>query len=234
VAGLVANGAAGLVLACLAPIHVRSGHIALAIFELLGGLLLLQTVPSHLYSTWQGKFAVWTELLGRLPLRGDEHALDLGCGRGAILSVLGKMLPRGRAVGLDLWRSEDQSGNSPDATWQNLDAECVRNRCELVTGDMRAAPFADSSFDLVVSSLAIHNIKSREGRRRAIDEAVRVLKPGGRLLIADLMCTRAYAKRLRALGMENVVEQRLDWRFWYGALGMATGLASATKQKALK
>jgi ubiquinone/menaquinone biosynthesis C-methylase UbiE len=97
----------------------------------------------------------------------------------------------------------------------------------------RKVQIADSSFDLVVSSLAIHNIKSREGRCRAIDEAVRVLKPGGRLLIADLMCTRAYAKRLRALGMENVVEQRLDWRFWYGALGMAAGLASATKQESV-
>jgi hypothetical protein len=49
-----------------------------------------------------------------------------------------------------------------------------------------------------------------------------------------MMCTRAYAKRLRELGMENVIEQRLDWRFWYGALGMATGLVTATKQTALK
>jgi SAM-dependent methyltransferase len=229
VAGLVANGAAGLVLACFALIHARSGHFALAIFELLGGLLLLQTVPSHLYSTRRGKFRVWAELLDGLSLRGDEHALDMGCGRGAILSLLAKMLPHGRAVGLDLWRSEDQSGNRPDATWRNLEAEGLRNRCQLVTADMRAVPFPDSTFDLVVSSLAIHNIRSHEGRRRAIDEAVRVLKPGGRLLIADLMWTRAYAKRLRELGMENVVSQHLDWRFWYGALGMVTGLARATK-----
>ncbi|MGD0010065.1 MAG: class I SAM-dependent methyltransferase [Terriglobia bacterium] len=230
VAGLVAMGATGLVLACFALIHARSDHIVLAIFELLSGLLLLQTIPSYLYSTRRGKFAVWAELLDGLPLRGDEHGLDMGCGRGAILSMLAKMLPRGRAVGLDLWRSGDQSGNSPDATWRNLDAECVRNRCELVTADMRAVPFADSKFDLVVSSLTIHNIKGDQGRGQAVDEAVRVLKPGGRLLIADLMWTTAYAKRLRELGMENVVEQQLDWPFWYGALGMVTGLVTATKQ----
>jgi SAM-dependent methyltransferase len=147
--------------------------------------------------------------------------------------MLGKMLPHGRAVGLDLWRSEDQSGNSPDATWRNLDAEGVRNRCDLVTADMRAVPFPDSTFDLIVSSLAIHNIRSREGRRRAIDEAVRVLRPRGRLLIADLVWTRAHAKWLRELGMENVVEQQLGWRFWYGALGITTGLASATKQESI-
>jgi ubiquinone/menaquinone biosynthesis C-methylase UbiE len=95
---------------------------------------------------------------------------------------------------------------------------------------MRAVPFADSTFDLVVSSLTIHNIKGDQGRGQAVDEAVRVLKPGGRLLIADLMWTTAYAKRLRELGMENVVEQQLDWPFWYGALGMVTGLVTATKQ----
>jgi ubiquinone/menaquinone biosynthesis C-methylase UbiE len=99
---------------------------------------------------------------------------------------------------------------------------------------MRAVPFADSTFDLVVSSLTIHNIEGHQGRGHAVDEAVRVLKPGGRLLIADLMWTKAYAKRLRELGTENVVEQQLDWRFWYGALGMATGLVTATKQADLK
>jgi ubiquinone/menaquinone biosynthesis C-methylase UbiE len=148
--------------------------------------------------------------------------------------MLAKMLPRGRAVGLDLWRSGDQSGNSPDATWRNLDAECVRKRCELVTADMRAVPFPDSTFHLVVSNLAIHNIHGDEGRRAAIDEAVRVLKPGGRLLIADLKWPKTYAKALRELGMENVVEQRLDWRFRYGALWVASGLVTATKQTDLK
>jgi len=234
VAVVVATAATGLLLACLAPLHARSGHILLAVFELLSALLLLQMIPSYLYSTRRGKFTVWAELLGRLPLRGDEHALDLGCGRGAILSMLAKMLPRGRAVGLDLWRSEDQSGNSPAATCRNLGAECVRNRCELVTADMRAVPFPDSTFDLVVSSLAIHNIEGGQGRGQALAEAARVLKPGGQLLIADLGYTRTYAKRLRELGMENVVEQKLDRRLWYGALGMATGLASATKQTDLK
>lgn len=53
------------------------------------------------------------------------------------------------------------------------------------TGDLTVPPFDDNSFDLVVSSFAIHNIPARAGRKKAIDEAVRVLRPGGRLLIAD-------------------------------------------------
>ena len=161
---------------------------------------------------------------------GDEHVLDMGCGRGAVLSLVAKRVPRGRSVGLDLWTG-DQSGNSPEATRRNLDAEGVRKSCALATADMTAMPFHDATFDLVVSSLAIHNIRSREGRTRAIEEAVRVLKPGGRLLIADLMWTGAYARRLRARGMADVSRRRLDWRFWYGGpwMVMVSGLVTATK-----
>jgi SAM-dependent methyltransferase len=228
VAYLLTGVAAGLVLTGFGLIQARSGYLVLRFFELFGGLALILNVVNYLFFTRIGKFVVWAELLDNLTFEGDERVLDMGCGRGAVLGMVAKLLPRGRAVGLDLWRSQDQSGNSPEAAWQNLDKEGVRNRCDLQTGDMSAMPFPDSVFDLVVSSLAIHNIESPQGRLQAIDEAVRVLRPGGRLLIADLMRTKEYARRLRELGMEGIVERRLDWRFWLGTLGVA-GLVTAAK-----
>ncbi|MDP9248043.1 MAG: class I SAM-dependent methyltransferase [Candidatus Dormibacteraeota bacterium] len=200
-----------------------------ALFPLLGGLFMLLSTASYIYTTRAGKFAVWAEILRNLGLRGDEHVLDMGCGRGAVLLMAAKLLPQGRAVGLDLWRTVDQSGNSMEMTLENAELEGVRDRVELKTGDITQMPFPDGSFDVVLSALAIHNIKDRRARLKAIDEAVRVLTPGGHLAIADIGHTTEYADRLRQLGMSDVQGRGLGWRYWYGGPWVATTLVTAKK-----
>jgi arsenite methyltransferase len=179
----------------------------------------------YLHFTLRGKFLVWAELLDQLNLRGDERILDMGCGRGAVLLMAAQRLTTGRAVGVDLWRGFDQSGNSADATRRNAVAEGVAERIELHTGDMSALPFEDNSFDLIVSSLAIHNIPG-SARAKAIDEAVRVLRPGGRLMIVDVRGTGRHQKQLIRLGMLDVSRRRPGWHQWWGGL---LGVLQATK-----
>ena len=187
---------------------------------------LLAVEAWYLYCTLRGKFVVWAELLERLELRGDEQILDLGCGRGAVLLMAAQHLTTGRAVGVDLWRTVDQSGNSPEATEHNAVAEGVADRVELHTGDLAALPFEDNRFDVVLSSLAIHNISGSTGRAKAISEAVRVLRPGGRLLIVDVRATRPYPAQLAKLGMCDVNRRGLRW--WY----QPARLVTATKPQA--
>ena len=217
------------VMAVLIVVELVMAIISGRVWPFLPVLLLLAIFGSALYTTLRGKFVVWAELLDQLGLRGDEQVLDLGCGRGAVLLLAAQHLRTGRAVGVDLWRSVDQSGNSAEATRRNAIAEGVADRVELHTGDMTALPFADSSFDVVVSSLAIHNISGRAGREKAINEAVQVLRPGGRLLIADILGTRQHEAHLIKMGMSDVTRRRLGWRFWWGGPWAATRLVTATK-----
>lgn len=58
---------------------------------------------------------------------------------------------------------------------------------------------------------------------------MRVLKPRGRLVIADFLETQRYGERLRELGMTEVTHHTLDWRFWYSGPWTATKLVSARK-----
>ena len=194
-------------------------------------MVLVLGAASYLYATRVGKFRCWDDVIDGLALRGDEQVLDLGCGRGAVLLLAAERLraPAGRATGIDLWQVKDQSGNAADATRRNAEAEGVADRVDLHTGDMRKLPFDAAAFDLIVSSLAIHNIPTADGRAAAIREAVRVLRPGGRVAIADFRFTGDYARELGAGGLRDVRVESLGWRFWYGGPWAATRLVSARK-----
>jgi ubiquinone/menaquinone biosynthesis C-methylase UbiE len=74
---------------------------------------------------------------------------------------------------------------------------------EVRDGDARSLPFADATFDVVVSSLVLHNIPDREERRRAVREIARVLKPGGRVALLDLRHTSDYVYVLRQCGLAD-------------------------------
>jgi arsenite methyltransferase len=223
--GMIAVAVASLMAAVALAL---AGFVGAAVSTALVAASLVTTLGIYLHTTRRGKFLVWAEILDSLRLRGDERVLDIGCGRGAVLTMIAERLPVGRAVGIDLWTA-DQSGNGTEAAERNLMAEGVRERCRLVTGDMRSMPFPDASFDLIVSSLAIHNIRDLAGRSRAIEQIARALTPGGRVAIADLAWTRVYARRLEALGFIDVTRRRLGWRFWWGPAFPATALVTATK-----
>lgn len=73
-------------------------------------ILFLFNVASYVYTTRRGKFQVWADILLRLGLRGDEHIIDLGCGRGAVLLMVASLLPSGKATGIDVWEGERAIG----------------------------------------------------------------------------------------------------------------------------
>ncbi len=81
-------------------------------------------------------------------------------------------------------------------------------------------PGADASFDVVASMTAIHNIADTAGRTKAIEEAWRVTRPSGQILVHDIRHARACAAQLRALGASPVEMSGpivlwgvLGWRF---------------------
>lgn len=221
-------GAQATALAVFAGISWARGRRLWAVLAATSSAGVAGAVVLYMYATRAGKFVVWERVLRDLRLAGDETVLDLGCGRGAVLLAAAKRLPRGRAIGVDLWQA-DQTDNSEQATLANAVAEGVADRIELHTADMTALPLPDESVDVIVSNLAIHNIPGHAGRRRALDEAVRVLRPGGRLAIADLWETRQHAARLRELGWRDVRRRNVGWRMWYGGPWFSTRLVTATK-----
>jgi SAM-dependent methyltransferase len=149
-----------------------------------------------------GKLHVRDAVLNSIEWRGDERVLDVGCGHGLMLVGAAKRLKTGRAVGL-FWSQADHNNSLGKATAENARREGVAERIELKSALNGELPFADNSFDVIVSGFAIHNISEAAGREQAIREMARVLKPGGELAIADTRHTRKYEKVLHSLGWEK-------------------------------
>jgi len=193
--GALACGVAGFL--CLEAWRGPAGRVAAAVAFV--GLIIC--AAEALYMVWSsrvGKLRERERLLDLLELRGGEHVLDVGCGRGLLLHGVARRLATVRATGVDIWSNRDQSGNSLETTRENARREGVTERVEIVTGDARSLPFADVSFDGVVSNLALHNIPDQAGRRQAVLEIARVLKPGGRCVLSDMTHAGEYAAVLRA------------------------------------
>ena len=108
--------------------------------------------------------------LGDKPFRS---LLDLGTGTGRMLELFGPEIERG--LGIDL--SLDMLQLARD----RLERAKLRN-CSVRQGDLYDLPLANDSFDLVILHQVLHFL---EDGARAIQEAARVLRPGGRLLVVD-------------------------------------------------
>jgi SAM-dependent methyltransferase len=181
-------------------------------FALLGRPLISAGLASGVMAVWMICSSKWGKVreretyLSLLEWRGDERVLDVGCGRGLFLIGAAKRLTTGRAIGIDKWQAEDLSGNEPAATLGNAAIEGVADRVDVQTADARNLPFDDASFDVVLASASLHNIYDASERQTAVREIARVLKVGGRVLLADVRHLREYAQTLREAGFDGELD----------------------------
>lgn len=183
--------------------------------------------PLYLYSSLKGKFDVWDKLLADVPSEIlTAPTLDIGCGRGLVLLKIAQLkktlsesssqqIPPAYAV--DLFIQGDQTGNSPEATYDNAASMGVVDQVVLHTADFTNLPFQDMTFSLVTASLAIHNV-DKTARRRAIVEAARVIRSGGYFVILDLMgYLGGYGTILKSLGWTDVKTELGGMKVMFGA-----------------
>src|SRR5919197_2652558 len=115
-------------------------------------------------------------LFERLELEPDDVVLDVAAGTGHVARAFA---PRVRAV-----VAVDSTPAMLERGWIEAKRAALRN-VVFMQADATALPFVDGSFDVVVSRFALHHF---EVPAVPIAEMRRVLRPGGRLAVADLVC----------------------------------------------
>lgn len=196
------------------PWWLNYGHLAL-LGVFLAALVAARTfgasrwllVGLSVLSVWAGSVALLVHLYGinRVPalptqdfLRsGTGRVLDLGAGTGRSSIMVLAERPRATLVASDLFGESFAQHFGPgerpqDRLTANLKAAGVDGRASVETADMLKLPFAPASFDALVSAYAMDHL-GRNGARTALEEAHRVLKPGGDFLLI-LVANDGWAK----------------------------------------
>lgn len=137
-----------------------------------------------------GRRRAYSRLAAAAGVRRGQHVLDLGCGPGYFARMLADAVgPQGSVVGIDA---------APEMIAYARRHARGRTNCTFEPGTAESIAFAEATFDVVVSSLMLHHL-TEEGRSRAAAEMLRVLRPGGTLLLADFAIAERGAWRVVAL-----------------------------------
>ncbi|MDQ7781074.1 MAG: methyltransferase domain-containing protein [Planctomycetota bacterium] len=120
--------------------------------------------------------ALRTGLIAKARIAPAHRVLDLGCGTATLTIMIKRAFPHAEVFGLD--------GDPEILGVARRKAAAARLDIRLDEAQAAGMPYAESTFDRVVSSFVFHHL-SGDTQRRALQEALRVLKPGGELHVAD-------------------------------------------------
>jgi SAM-dependent methyltransferase len=122
------------------------------------------------------------------PIEAGETLIDIGCGAGTDLLLAARRVgPRGKAIGVDMTPAMAERARA-GAREMGLD------HVEIRVGDALELPIESGTVDVVISNGVINLTPDKD---RAYAEAFRVLKPGGRFQLADIIVANELSEKIR-------------------------------------
>lgn len=196
---------------CVLSVLINTGiirGILIAVSVVFGALSVYMIYAYWLFGRNNGELQkqLCNALLDRLDWNGQGKALDIGTGSGRVAIYLAKKYPSMHCVGIDYW------GNpwtySRDTCDRNAKIEGVADRVGFQRASAVKLPFKDGEYDLVMSNFVFHSVRV-VNKMPLIQEALRVLKPGGLFAFQDLFNKQFYGdmnifyKELHSWGLKE-------------------------------
>ncbi|RBR24729.1 uncharacterized protein FIESC28_02502 [Fusarium coffeatum] len=123
-------------------------------------------------------------------LREGETVIDLGSGAGFdILTAAKKIGPSGRAIGVDMNKNMIDKANA-NKTLMNL------SNVEFIESPITSIPLSDATADCIISNCVINLVPASE-KQLVFNEMFRLLKPGGRVAVSDILARKELPDEIR-------------------------------------
>jgi len=169
-------------------------HVAVAVLLVgLSALVHWLVVPAALFLAGAAYFAysrwlfserggnvqakIQALVLEYLHWQGGGEVLDIGCGNGPLTIAIAKAYPLAHVTGIDSWGGFWEFSKA--VCEQNATIEGAAERVVFEKASAANLPFADGTFDVVVSNLVFHEVRGVADKKLLLKEALRVLKKGG-------------------------------------------------------
>ena len=179
-------------LSLASPVHPRVGHL----------------LDPALEADWDKRCDGWEQVAASAPfialreavlkeasIEPGQRVVDLGSGTGLLALAAAEHAGHVLAIDVSAPMLQRLAKHAAERGLTNV---------ELVHGDIRRLPLPDESTDVVVSCYAFHHLVD-DGKELAAAEAFRVLRPGGRLVVADMMFELSMGRRDRRIIRQKVV-----------------------------
>lgn len=152
-----------------------------------------------------------TRLVQEANIQGGQRVLDLGCGTATLTILIKQAHPDADVTGLD--------GDAKILEIARQKAAKVSAEISLHEGMAFQLPYAENSFDRVLSSLVLHHLTA-DNKQRTLAEVFRVLDSGGEAHVADFRRqNKALTMMLRETGFEQV-EEYAAYRTIFGTISL--------------
>ncbi len=151
---------------------------------------------------------IYNLIIQNLGVNVKGRILDIGSGNGVLTVKLAQQNKEAEIVGMDYWGADWEYSKS--VCEKNAKIGNVESRVRFQKGDAASLDFATGEFDGAISNLTFHEVRSVADKRLVLQEALRVVKPGGVFAFVDYFYEEKYygnslelEDHLRNIGLEH-------------------------------
>lgn len=188
-------------------------------------ILILVVIGIYCNTLFRGRSLIWNRVLQRLKMPENAQVAILGLNyAGLFIDVAKRLKAPGKVTGVNIGNENVTKEES-----ERIKENRVADRAELVDGSLLNLPLESRHYDYVLSAFTFHGVSPAINRGRAIQEAVRVLKPAGTLVIVDFSNLQQYRLLLNNLGFQDVRVIPTGINGWWGGPWLKTSVLIARR-----